>query len=211
MSLSDTQKRILEKVVSCSLSEGFYLAGGTAIAIKYNHRPSDDFDFFTFPEICFDSTRIRLKGDRLGVVWSVLSRDTVIFRLNDGEEWVSFSFFDYPYKLIGELEYRKNMGIYIADDKDIVCMKAIAIAQRGSKKDFYDLWFLMREKKWSIEELTNFLNLKYPNYQTSIFLKALSYFHDAEKEKNPFIDPDWKKVKKFFSKAIFEYLKNRGT
>lgn len=38
MSLRDIQKRTLEKVVSLSLTEGFYLAGGTALAIRYGHR-----------------------------------------------------------------------------------------------------------------------------------------------------------------------------
>lgn len=28
----------------------FYLAGGTALLIRYDHRPSEDFDFFLFPE-----------------------------------------------------------------------------------------------------------------------------------------------------------------
>jgi len=37
MSLRDIQKRTLEKVVSLSLTESFYLAGGTALTIRYGH------------------------------------------------------------------------------------------------------------------------------------------------------------------------------
>ncbi len=43
-SLTDTQRETLGLVSGSSLVKGFYPAGGTAIAIKYNHRFSKDFD-----------------------------------------------------------------------------------------------------------------------------------------------------------------------
>jgi len=48
------QKESLKKVRDLSFTEYFYLAGGTALALKYNYRFSEDFDFFLFPEKSFN-------------------------------------------------------------------------------------------------------------------------------------------------------------
>ena len=48
--LSKKQREVLEKLVSSGIiEESFYLADGTALTIKYNHRTSEDFDFFLKP------------------------------------------------------------------------------------------------------------------------------------------------------------------
>lgn len=60
-------------------------------------------------------------------------------------------------------------------------MKMAAIIQRGLKKDFFDLWFLINIYKWSINNLISMFEQKFKEYNPSIFLKALVYFEDAEK------------------------------
>lgn len=129
--LTEKQKKTLSLVVESGISENFYLAGETAVALKYNHRYSEDFDFFSYK---FSLKKIeKALGNLPDLEVEILRKDTVIFYLNG----VKFSFFEYPYKLIRHLEVSKEFyGIKLASDEDIVSMKAIAIIQRGTKKDF---------------------------------------------------------------------------
>ena len=136
----------------------------------------------------------------------ILGKDTVIFYLNG----VKFSFFKYPYKLIKPPETIKDLyGIKLASDEDIVSMKAVAILQRGTKKDFYDLWFLMKRNQWKLENIIQFCKEKYGNvFPESQFLKAVNYFEDAEEVSSySEIEADWEKVKKFFIKETERYLR----
>ena len=77
----------------------------------------------------------------------------------------------------------KKDGLCIASMEDILAMKVIAIIQRGSRKDFIDLWTIMKEKKYSLEDVFIFCKTKYGKaFSESITLKALTYFKDAEEE-----------------------------
>lgn len=53
--LDDQRRRALPALGFCR-EEGFYLAGGTALALQIGHRDSVDFDFFTHGP--FDTTRL---------------------------------------------------------------------------------------------------------------------------------------------------------
>lgn len=50
-----------------------------------------------------------------------------------------------------------SSSINVAGFKDLISMKAIAIVQRGTAKDFVDLYFLMKESGINIKELYSFL------------------------------------------------------
>lgn len=142
--LSKKQRKVLEKLVKSGIiEEGFYLAGGTALTLKYDHRTSKDFDFFS--EIFFKKpfffylNFLQEQGD---LKVEMFKNDTLIFFL----EGVRCSFFYYPYKLINPIETikifssekKKQIYIPVASDEDIAGMKSVAIIQRGTKKDFYD-------------------------------------------------------------------------
>ncbi len=86
-------------------------------------------------------------------------------------------------------------------------MKAIAIAKRGSKKDFYDLWSLMQKHGWTMDDLEKALKRKVPSWNFGIFLRSLTYFEDAEKESYPDIDERWEEVKDFFRELVKSALK----
>ena len=44
--LDEKRKNILPLLKTFSIDEGFYLAGGTGLALQIGHRDSIDFDFF---------------------------------------------------------------------------------------------------------------------------------------------------------------------
>ncbi len=87
-------------------------------------------------------------------------------------------------------------------------MKLEAISGRGSKKDFIDLFFLLRH--FSLPELFGKYPLKYGVEISNHYhlLKSLSYFEDAEREPMPLLfDPvKWDAVKR----RIFREVKKIG-
>lgn len=197
--LTKLQLKALETVLKSGITENFYLAGGTALTIKYDHRFSEDFDFFSYPDRIIDFFILKTKMDGIDtdLKWKILNRDTVIFFVCL-KDCVKFSFFEYRYPLIEKTQYHPDLKIHLASDKDIAGMKMIAIAQRGSKKDFFDLWFLIKKNNWNLVDLEKIINQKYKNLDFGIILRSFTYFEDAEKEKYRYMDIYWQEIKKFF-------------
>ncbi|QTA38531.1 nucleotidyl transferase AbiEii/AbiGii toxin family protein [Thermosipho ferrireducens] len=194
--LKEKQRKTLEILLSLDILSDFYLAGGTSLLIKYDHRPSEDFDFFLFPEKSFkldiyEKSLQKYHLENFKIIYK--DNGTLLFTLNG----VKVSLFHYPYSLLekpGKID-----GVFIASDKDIACMKASAISSKGLKKDFFDLWILIQIHNWELKDLINMLKTKYKEYNTSIFVKSLTYFEDAEKNKDfQIIETNWDKIKKFF-------------
>jgi hypothetical protein len=81
--------------------------------------------------------------------------------------------------------------------KDIASMKLEAIAGRGSKKDFVDLYFLLNI--FTLDEIFSFHKQKYDSGLSNQYhlLKSLVYFNDAEEEAMPVMleNVDWDMVK----------------
>lgn len=181
---------------------GLYLAGGTALALQLGHRTSVDFDFYT--QSNFDAEKVVPYFTKYFNNFKVrrIMNDTLLSTVGETD----LTFFYYPYKLIGP--FVKFESINLASIKDIVAMKIAAIVQRGKRRDFIDVYYLLQ--KYSLEEILNLTVEKYPGYQIMMALKSLIYFDDAEKEdylgrKIEIFDKDfsWEKTKK----KIFEEVK----
>ena len=114
---------------------------------------------------------------------------------------VQGSMFYYPYKALetvsGAPEYP---DLLMASVKDIACMKMTAIAQRGAKKDFYDLYEILQEEKYSPDDLLDMLHEKFGADENILntMIMGLSYFDDAEKQqmKKVFMNADWAVIKR---------------
>lgn len=83
-------------------------------------------------------------------------------------------------------------------------MKLNAIAGRGSKKDFIDLYFLLQD--FSLKQMLVFYIEKYFDGSEFMVLKSLSYFEEADSQPQPqmFLDFNWEICKQ---KIIEEVLK----
>jgi len=179
------------------LPEKTYLAGGSALALQYGHRISIDFDFFTPSN--FKGQDIVKKLEKIGkfIFQEAAEKNTLLGLFED----VKFSLFKYDYPLvISPINY---LGIKIARPEDIAAMKLAAIMNRGTTKDFIDVYFLIK-KGISLEQSFRYYNKKYKSLANNIYsiIKSLSYFDDANlKEMPEMIEKiNWEEVKKFFQK-----------
>lgn len=183
------------------LQDKTYLAGGSALALQYGHRISIDFDFFT--PIHFVGRNIALELNNIGSfkLQEAAEKNTLLGLFNN----VKFSLFFYDYPLvISPINY---LGIEIARPEDIAAMKLAAIMDRGTIKDFIDIYFLIK-KGISLEQSFRYYNKKYKSLANNIYsiIKSLSYFDDANlKEMPEMIERiDWEEVKKFFQKETIK-------
>jgi len=183
---------------------GFYLAGGTALALQINHRTSVDFDFYA--EKKFNSRQLhQLLEKKFNEVILLHKAEGTLNIKIDG---VTVSFFQYPYPLISSPVKYQNFPP-LASKKDIGAMKIIAISDRGTKRDFIDIYFLLREI--SLKEIFEAAQKKYPNFNVYVGIRALTYFDDAERVQKRrlylFEFVSWAKVKEFFIEEIKKYQK----
>ncbi len=183
---------------------GFYMAGGTALALQIGHRTSLDFDFYTDNK--FDSEELYQKLREQFNVVIVLRKvkNTLIVEVNK----IAVSFFYYPYPLIFprvEIE-----GVHLASKEDIAAMKVIAISDRGTKRDFIDIYFLLKE--FSLQKIFEFVREKYPEFNIYVGLRGLTYFADAEKKQNRrlwlFKNVSWQETKKSLITEARNFQKN---
>ncbi len=184
---------VLEKLQRSGVLEGFYLAGGTGLALHLGHRPSADLDFFTRDPLREEVLLQRAQSvDR----FEVASRDEGTLHVHVGGTEVSFLRYDYPLlRPTSSFE-----GVQVADPVDIACMKTSAVAGRGTRRDFIDLYVVAREL--GLAALLEQFRKKFAPIEHSEvhILKSLTYFVDAEKEPMPqvLIDLEWEAVKRFF-------------
>ena len=179
--------------------ETFYLAGGTALALHMGHRLSDDFDFFTLENFDNDHLANTLSG--LGKFERLTEAENTLHgRIDD----VNVSFLGYRYPLLKELI--RDGHIKIAGMADIACMKLSAMAARGSRKDFIDLFFIL--KQYSLNELFSWYREKYqiPDYDY-VLLKSLIYFQDADEDPMPVMTKKitWDHIKDELMKEVRKY------
>ena len=113
----------------------FYLTGGTALSLLLGHRESEDLDWFNQSD--FDPVSLQPKLEAIGSLTNAYING------------VKVQFLGYPYPLLEPLISWQN--IKISSLTDIACTKLQTIGMRGSKKDFIDLFFLL--KQFSLEGL----------------------------------------------------------
>lgn len=194
--LSENAQKSLAVLGRGVLPKGTYMADGSALALHIGHRISVDFDFFTSDP--FSSSALEAELNKLGKfeTQSVLS-DTLRGSFNG----IKFSIFYYKYPLISET--KKFLGADMADPKDIGAMKVAAIMDRGTKKDFIDLYFLSKTGI-TLDDCFALYDRKYKTLDNNLYsiITSLSYFVDAEASEIPIMleKTSWEEVKEFFEK-----------
>ena len=153
---------LLKKLMDEKIFSSFNLVGGTSLALQMGHRNSVDIDLFGNAEIEVD-----LFIDKLSTFGEVVvtqsTKNILITKIDD----IKVDFVNYKYPLLTDILVKDN--IRMLSFKDIAAMKLNAIAGRGSKKDFIDLYFLLKE--FSLQEILSFYGRKY--HDGSLFMVGL--------------------------------------
>jgi hypothetical protein len=182
----------------------FYMAGGTGCALHLGHRLSHDFDFFTPRKFGLTPIQNSLRNQGRFVL-DYSDANTLVGRFDR----TKISFFHYPYPLL-----KKTIeigGVRIASLLDIGCMKIDAISSRGTKRDFVDLFFILKSLGFDLLAFFGYFERKYGSsgFNRHHILKSLVYFEDADKDPEPEMLAafSWTKAKRFFVDSVREQFK----
>ncbi|MGH7319667.1 MAG: nucleotidyl transferase AbiEii/AbiGii toxin family protein [Candidatus Rokuibacteriota bacterium] len=193
--LTEAQQTVLELLIRIREVRRFYLAGGTTLALYLGHRRSHDFDLFRAEAFLPQDLLAALRDlGELNVLQESAGTLTVAMH------GVPVSFFHYDYPLLRPLR-ESPWGLPIADPEDIAAMKLAALAGRGSRKDFVDLYVYARQVA-PLERLFAQFREKYRSVRVDPYhlLRSLTFFDDAEAEVMPelLIAATWDEIKAFF-------------
>jgi len=165
---------LLKRIQSLPVLSGTRLVGGTALALQLGHRESIDLDFFgnwgecdLQPDLESCGTVVRTGGANRLQFYEV--------------DHVKVDFVTYQYPWLEEALCED--GIRLAQIKDIAAMKLAAVTNRGRKKDFVDVAFLL--DLLSMDEMLDLYQKKYPDGLKLFVMRSLVYFDDAEDEPMP--------------------------
>lgn len=171
----------------------FSLAGGTALALYLGHRRSVDFDWFTVKRMP-DALSLAQKVQELGIPLKV--KQVAHGTLHGSVSGVRTAFFEYRYPTLKPPVSLKSHGCLVASLDDIACMKLSAVAQRGTKRDFVDIFALL-EAHATLDRMLALYKQKYSTPDVLHVLQALAYFDDADAQRMPRMlwDAEWPDIK----------------
>jgi hypothetical protein len=202
--LSPEQRRALLALRPAG-DRGFYLAGGSALCLRLAHRRSIDLDLFHTGQ--FDAADLLRELRAAGVPFHNVDvqRSAIWFELEGVE--TSLLYFDHA----PLYEHDASLGVPVASLADIAAMKVEAIASRGARKDFVDLYFICQEPNFDFSAALDAFAKRFADAHPDIMhrIKALTYFDDAE------VEPDllllrqvaWEDVKAYFEHEVASWWK----
>jgi len=180
----------------------FNLVGGTALALYWGHRLSVDIDFFSDKKINLDD----LEGEISQIPGAMLfSKNPIglVYIINN----IKTDFVNFPYSFFYPSQSKEEF--FIANIDDVVSLKLGALANRGAKKDFYDLYYVLQH--YRLDQLIELYQKKFNVADVLPLLKSLIYFEDAEDGLPPVLLKDkkltWPQVKKFIVQKVREQVK----
>ncbi len=189
-------RQIIIQIGRHPFARRFYLAGGTALTLQLGHRVSIDLDFFSTTDELWEPSRQEIIG-ALQEHFDLTIVEDVFGNLLINIEGNFVGFFSYSYALLAPTVTVE--GVALAGLLDIGLMKLDAIADRGARKDFYDLMFITQHIP--LEEILEQAKVKYPYVRDfgMMALTALVDFESADRDVSieSFPPVTWNEVKAF--------------
>lgn len=185
-------QNVLRSISTALCETDFYLAGGTALALLEGHRVSVDLDLFSPSFGDPEAVLVTLEAAHLEAMTTSISPKTLYLQVQE----TTVSLFGYSYPLVASLLRPDNSLLPLASREDIVAMKLAAIASRGSRKDFIDLWLLVT-RYWPLSDCLELYRKKFAARDIGHVVRSLTYFDDADEEPplRLLIDVDWEEIK----------------
>lgn len=154
--LTPIQRKFLELFQAENyLTKRYYWTGGTVLSEVYlHHRDSEDIDLFTEKEeVHLPSIKdfVSISGVKLGAKGISYARflglHTFVFNFDDARQLkIDFNYYPFP-----RISARKKWNqIDIDSVLDIAVNKVHTISVKPRSRDFIDLYFLLKDKKWEL-------------------------------------------------------------
>jgi hypothetical protein len=196
-------------LIEAGIVDDLYLAGGVGIAIHLGHRQSVDLDFFSRrPD--FDVERLREPLRRMRASAIGVTDVTLSVRIGS----VPVDFVRYPYKVLARFS-RGPGGVRLASLRDLAVMKLAAIARRGIRRDFWDLFEILTRGAFPLAGALDDYRRKFGISEADIYhvIRALTWFDEAERDRvfpKGLTGPKWREIRAWFEEAAAAELARRA-
>lgn len=167
------------------------------------HRQSDDLDFMAM--------NAQDPGPLIQQIYAMTPGSEILDRSRYGIHWriqgVKVSYLWQP-------SVRLDPGatfqeIPLASRETLSVLKCNAIANRGARKDFIDLYALLQDG-WSLATILDTVADQAPQLHRSPLLRSLMYFEDAEREPDPrlYHPWTWPEISRTIERHVYSYLRH---
>ena len=175
--LPESQRQLWPELAQ--LPQDFVLYGGTALALRLGHRASVDFDFFSSkpftPAKLIEATPFLKSAER------IQSKTNTLSVIADCGGPVRVSFFGgLSLGRVGEPDMTDDKTLLVASLLDLAATKAAVVQERAEKKDYLDLYHLLKSDIDLPSALGGARALYGDSFNPMITLKALGYFSDGD-------------------------------
>ena len=171
----------------------WFVIGGQAVRCFCPYRPSDDVDF-----------GVANARDAASLLAQLRKRGRVEI-LERAPDTVHLTLDDVPVSIFVLSRVAPHTASGALDVTGILATKLHAILDRGTRRDFFDLYVLLQQERLGVIECVRAMRTVFPgDMNEGLLLRALAYFDDAEREA-PLPHEgakDWKRVKAFFQKSV---------
>jgi hypothetical protein len=206
--LDAEKRRVIATQAQVVQQEQFFLAGGTGLGVRLKHRVSRDVDWFTAK--AFDAEEIARRLSALPQKPSeVVVRGPHTLRAYYGSLETSFIRYT-QVSARPELLDASGLKVPVADLETQALMKAAAVHDRGTRRDFIDIHAICSTSGWSLARFIELATRKLPLQPLQMKL-ALTYFADADRQEVPIeYRTPWKQVKADLERGVREWERTRS-
>jgi hypothetical protein len=196
-------QNVLELLISLQNEpalRGFWLAGGTSLALQIGHRKSVDIYLFTIDP--FDAQQmLEFLEEKFQFELDFSATNTLKGSINN----IKVDILTHKYSLVCNIIHDEGVSLY--SKEDIAAMKINAIAGNGTRsKDFIDIYFLL--KYFTLSQIISFYGAKYKLRNEMHALKSLAYFNDVDLNDWPLLVLEQELTFSKIKKSISTHLKN---
>lgn len=202
--LTEKQKLFLKLFGKQSFSGKFYLSGGTALVAFYiPYRSSEDLDFFSEEEVQVDEIISFLQTIKKELGFNSFDYNTSfnrnLFFLTFPKAKLKLEFTYYPFKQLNSPQ--EELGVKVDSVKDIAVNKLFTIYQNPRTRDFMDLYMIIKQFKFTVDNLLKKAKLKFDWHVDPLKLGSQFHFVDQLKDFPKLIKPLEEKEWQIFFKT----------
>jgi predicted nucleotidyltransferase component of viral defense system len=195
--LPKTKELLLELVKSCEFLENYVLVGGSALTLHLCHRKSEDLDFFTFKD-SFNKREIMKYIQKFDNKEVINQTDEQIDILLNG---VKVTFFNAKWEFLKPKNIKK---FNLSSIEQISAMKVNTLFLRATYRDYYDLYFLVKNGL-NLKDIFEYSKNIIDGLTFKLFSIALIYIDDIEDDNIAYLEP----IKYISKEEIRDFFQDR--